>query len=113
MAARTLNRLSRVAGRPSLRIAVGLAVPPIEAWYLFQKNHQLGEAAWSASRSQGKFPQTKAQLKQQLYGKAPVSLARQTECAVQEAYRLVNSLDGLSACFPGGFGTLAKEVRSW
>src|SRR5437879_2704240 len=40
------KQLKARQGRPELKFAIGLPVPAIEAWYLVDKNHQVGEAAW-------------------------------------------------------------------
>jgi hypothetical protein len=37
----------------------------------------------------------------------------ETERAVEAASRLANDVDGLEADFPGGFGALAADLRSW
>ena len=49
---RTGNQLKPRQGRSALKVAWGVAVPSIEAWYLAGKNHQVGEAAfWLDHRS--------------------------------------------------------------
>src|SRR5713226_3530772 len=40
------SQLKARQGRPGLKVAIGLAVPAIEALYLVGKEHQVGEAAW-------------------------------------------------------------------
>jgi hypothetical protein len=99
--------------RPALRIAIGLAVPMIDAWYLFGKDHQVGEAAWRAGLAAGKPPFSKDELKKQVYGTPRPSLERATEVAVAEARRVSANLAGLEAAFPCGFGSLFKTIRSW
>jgi len=42
----TLLRLRPVAGKDIIKVAVGVPVPAIEAWYLFRRNPQLYETTW-------------------------------------------------------------------
>jgi hypothetical protein len=57
--AKAQRQLKPRQGRSGLKVAVGLTVPTIEAWYLVGKNHEVGEAAWlvgwkiAAHRSRG------------------------------------------------------------
>jgi hypothetical protein len=110
--ARTRAKL-RPTGRPPLKTAVGLAVPAVEAWYLCGIDHAVGEAQWLVGMNSGKPSYTKKSLKTKVYGSDRVSLERATECAVREVTRLAQDFKNLEAFFPGGFGPLAREVRSW
>ena len=65
-------------GRPELKVATGLTVPAIEAWYLVGKNHQVGEAAWITGLIAGRPPFTRPQLKQLVYGTDRPSLELET-----------------------------------
>jgi hypothetical protein len=60
--AQAQRQLKPRQGRPSLKVAIGLAVPAIEAWYLVGKEHQVGEAAWMTGGAAGKRPFTRPQL---------------------------------------------------
>ena len=100
-------------GLPELKVAVGLAVPAIEAWYLVGKEHQAGEAAWRVGVSAGKLPFTRPQLKQLVYGTERPSLELETARAVQEARRIIQDLPAIETAFPAGFGLMAREIRSW
>lgn len=100
-------------GRPALKVAIGLAVPAIEAWYLVGKNHQVGEAAWIAGLAANRPPFTRQQLKQEVYGTDRPSLERETECAVREARRIIANIGAIESAFPAGFGAMASEIRSW
>jgi len=115
--AETIPHLRQVAGRSVLKIAVGLAVPAIEAWYAFGAEKSVStasEAAWIVGLSRsGKFPYTKPQLKKAVYGTDRPSLALETQCAIHAAQRLSNDLSQLEAFFPNGFGFLARQIRSW
>lgn len=44
--AKAMSRLKPIPNKPFLKVAVGLAVPAIEAWLLVGKNHGVGEPAW-------------------------------------------------------------------
>ena len=100
-------------GRAELKVAVGLAVPAIEAWYLVGKNHEVGEAAWKVGLSAGKRPFTRKQLKAMVYGTDRPSLELETKCAVKEASRIIGDLKAIESSFPDGFGPMALEIRSW
>lgn len=99
--------------RPELKVAVGLTVPSIEAWYLVGKNRQVGEAAWRAGAGSNQPPFTKAQLKRLVYGTDRPSFELATQRAVEEARRIILDLNAIESAFPAGFGTMAKEIRSW
>jgi hypothetical protein len=107
------KQLKARAGRPELKVAIGLTVPAIEAWYLVGKNNQVGEAAWSAGLAAGKPPFARAQLKKLVYGTDRPSLELETECAVREARRIIRDIKAIETAFPAGFGLMAKEVRTW
>jgi hypothetical protein len=96
-----------------LKVAIGLAVPSIEAWYLAGKNHQVGEAAWLASSPSGPPPFTVPQLKRLVYATDRPSLELETKCAVDEARRIIRNIKLIEDAFPAGFGLMAKEIRSW
>jgi hypothetical protein len=100
-------------GRPELKVAIGLPVPAIEAWYLVGRNHQVGEAAWKVGLAAGRPPFTRPQLKQLVYGTDRPSLEHETECAVREARRIIGNIKVIETAFPAGFGLMAQEIRSW
>jgi hypothetical protein len=60
---RAQEQLTSRPGRERLKVAIGLAVPAIEAWYLVGKEHQVGEAAWQTGRAANRPPFTRAQFK--------------------------------------------------
>lgn len=98
-----------------VKTALGLAVPQIEAWYLVGRDRHVNEAAWIRGLSSGDFPYTGNTLKQKVYGTDRPSLRLETECAREAAERIVREgdLSRLEQLFPGGFGALANDVRSW
>ncbi len=111
--ARARKQLKPRPGKPVLKLAIGLAVPAIEAWYLVERNKQVGEAAWKSGLAAGKPPFTRPQLKQLVYGTDRPSIEHETECAVREARRLIGNISAIETAFPVGFGLMAKEIRSW
>jgi hypothetical protein len=97
------------------KVAVGLAVPQIEAWYLAGRDPRIGEPAWIVGQQSGKPPYAKNSLKQKVYGTDRPSLDLEIQRAVEEAQRIVRDgeLPLLSQLFPGGFGALANDVQNW
>jgi hypothetical protein len=105
----------RQQGLTPIKTGLGLAVPQIEAWYLVERDPHVSEAAWISGLKHGKFPYPREHLKQQVYGTDRPSLDLETRRAKEEAERIVREgkLPALERLFPGGFGTLARDVRSW
>jgi hypothetical protein len=111
--AKARNQLGPRLGRPEVSVAIGLAVPAIEAWYLVGKEHQVGEVAWRVGQTAGRPPFTKSKLKQMVYGTNRPSLELETQCAVKEARRIIKNMKAIETAFPVGFGLMATEIRSW
>ena len=107
------TQLSKRDGRPELKVAIGLAVPEIEAWYLVGKKHEVGEAVWRVGLAESRPPFTKKQLKEWVYGKDRLSFQDKTERAVIEAKRVIRNLTEIETRFPSGFRTMAQEIRTW
>jgi hypothetical protein len=107
------KQLKARQGRPVLKVAIGLPVPAIEAWYLVGRNHQVGEAAWITGCAENKRPFDRPRLKKLVYGTDRPSLEFQTECAVREARRIISDINAIMTAFPAGFGLMAKEIASW
>ncbi len=105
----TLNQLGPRAHAAPVRTAIGIAVPAIEAWYLFGKDPHVSEAVWVT----GTAPYTRQTLKESVYGTSVPTLVLETQVAVNEAQRLTGQLDLLEQHFPVGFGALAQAVRGW
>ncbi len=108
-----LSQLRPVQGRPQIKVAVGIAVPAVEAWYRCGLDPHVTEAAWIAGLPSGPFPYTTRSLKEDVYETSRPSLDLETRRATEEAQRLAQDLQLLEQCFPTGFGALAREVRSW
>jgi len=100
---------------PRLKIALGLAVPAMEAWLLCDVDSHVTEAAWinGLKERHGRMPYTKGSLKARLYGTSHPSLAIETEAMMTAAARLSQNLPTLERLFPHGFGALLKSLRSW
>ena len=96
-----------------VRVAVGMAVPAVEAWYLCGKDPNVSENAWAQALRQGRFPYTRAELKRRVYGTDRPSLEREKARAVEEMQRVVQDMEELVRRFPAGCGSLVAELRSW
>ena len=108
-----LARLRPVQGRPQIKIAVGIAVPAVEAWYRCGLDPHVTEAAWITGLPAGPSPYTTRSLKEDVYKTSRPSLDLETRRATEEAQRLVQDLQLLERCFPTGFGALARDIRNW
>ena len=108
-----LARLRPAQGRPQIKVAVGIAVPAVEAWYRCGLDPHVTEAAWIVSLPSGPFPYTMRSLKEDVYETSRPSLDLETRHATEEARRLTQDLPLLEQCFPTGFGALARDVRNW
>jgi hypothetical protein len=108
-----LHMLTPIAGRPSIKTAVGLAVPAIEAWFQCGLDSHVNEATWARSLMQERITYTRRSLKLAVYGTERPTLDVQIRLAIQEANRLAGDLAAFEQNFPNGFGTFATEVRHW
>ena len=107
------QRLKVRHGLPSLKVAIGVTVPTIEAWYLVGKHPGVGEAAWKVGLAAGCRVFASPQLKKLVYGTDRPSLELETKCEVAEARRIIANVTDIEMAFPVGFGLMAKEIRSW
>jgi hypothetical protein len=98
---------------PPLKIALGLAVPAIEAWLLCGVDPHVTEAAWISGLKQGPMPYTKMELKHKLYGTSHPSLEVETEAMKKAASRLAKNLSPLESLFAQGFGPLQNSLKGW
>lgn len=110
---RCQQQLKPVAGRVPLRIAIGVAAPAIEAWWLCKANPQISEAAWEKGMDEKRDPYSKLELKKQLYGSEFSSLAHMTLKMTGAAREVSAQIQMLERAFPSGFGSLANELRGW
>jgi len=111
----TALRLRPVAGKDIIKVAVGVPVPAIEAWYLFGINPQLYEATWIRKQNGERIAYDRKRLKEEIYGTNRPSIELETRRAIIESKRIVENrlLEDLEKAFPFGFGSLINEVRSW
>lgn len=111
----TLTHLSEIPNRTPLRVAFGLAIPAIEAWYLCGVSPNVSEASWINATKAKTYPYNTAQLKRQVYGMDRPPLAMETQRAEEAARRIVDSekLELLEKTFANGFGTMAASLRQW
>jgi len=110
---RVFKNLPRAHGRDRVLRAVGLAVPAVEAWYLCGRDTSVTEAAWLTGCSAARPPYTRRELKWKVYGTERPSLPHEIKRAVQEVTRHQGDLRRLEHDFPQGFGSLARDLRSW
>jgi len=113
IAQETLRHVRPRPHLPPLKIALGLAVPMIEAWLLCGVDAHVTEAGWINGLQTGRLPYPKESLKEKLYGTSHPSLAVETEAMKAAAARLAQDLSGIERLFPSGFGALLKSLRSW
>jgi hypothetical protein len=111
--AQTHQQLRPVPGRAPLQIAIGTAVPSIEAWYRCGLEPHINEITCLQNPQIGSAFHTRNHLKRYIYGTERPSLPLETQRAVEAAQRLAQSLSDLESLFPNGFGALARDVRSW
>ena len=105
--------LRPVAGRATMRTAVGVAVPAIEAWYLVGRDQRVRESSFDPADASHPPPYTRSRLKKLVYGTDRPPLVLETRRATEEAQRLTDDLSALEDRFPVGFGTLAQDIRDW
>ncbi len=109
----TAKKLRPMPGRNRVLRCVGVAVPAIEAWYLCGRDESVSEAAWIRGQERGKLPYTRRELKARVYDTERPTLPHEIERALREVRRHARDPRRLEADFPGGFGALARDLRSW
>ena len=110
---RALRHLPPAHGRTTVLRAVGLAVPAIEAWYLCGRDTSVTEARWVDGQGANQPPYTRRELKWRVYGTERPPLPLEIRRAVQEVSRHHGDVRRLEHDFPQGFGSLARDLRSW
>jgi hypothetical protein len=105
-----LRTLKPIHANPPLRVAVGIAVPAIEAWLLCKDCFDVTEAAWENGLVTGKHPYTKPELKRRLYG---TDKPQRMENMIAMTSRVAADVRTLEQRFPKGFGSLANDLRNW
>ena len=110
---RTIKNLPPARGRDRVLRAVGVCVPALEAWLLCGRDTGVTEAAWIEGQMSGRPPYTRRELKWKVYGTERPSLPHELKRAVQEVSRHQGDVRRLENDFPQGFGSLARDLRSW
>ena len=108
--------LGELRGRPRpkpLKIAIGLAVPSIEAWFCRIANIHPSEAVWNRALSAKEFPFDARKLKRELYGTERPSIELESAVMAAEATRIASDLPGIITRFPIGFGALQRDLGEW
>jgi hypothetical protein len=109
----TQRQLQPVPSRPPIQIAIGTAVPAIEAWYHCGLEPHINEITRLQNPPVGSSFSIRNHLKRYVYGTERPSLMLETQRAVEAAQRLGPNLLVLENLFPNGFGSLARDVRNW
>jgi hypothetical protein len=107
------QQLKTTGGRVPLKIAVGIAAPAIEGWWLCKSRQHINEATWEKGLNEKRDPYSKLELKKWLYESDYASLELMTRKMTEAAHEVARDLSHLETAFPMGFGLLAKEVRDW
>lgn len=110
---RVFRNLPPAHGRDRVLRAVGIAVPAVEAWYLCGRDTSVTEEAWLHGQASGRPPYTRRELKWRVYGTERPTLPHEIKRAVQEVTRHQGDVRRLENDFPQGFGSLARDLRSW
>jgi hypothetical protein len=110
-----LKNLAQTIGKENFRVAVGVAVPAIEAWLLCGINPHASEATWKNKQRQEGFStyDDRKNLKVELYSSNIASSEIITRRGAESAKRLAQNIGQLETLFPEGFGNMAVEIRSW
>ena len=98
-------------GQP-LRVAIGLAVPAIESWYVHGIDIHSTEARFQRESPQA-LTNLRRQLKMTAYGAAAVPQRVLTAKAIEHCTRIAADIGSLQQAFPSGFGTFARSLRLW
>jgi len=106
---RALAGINKQPNRPTLKIAIGLAVPEIEAWYRCGIDPRVNEAAWIRKLKGEDVGYDRRSLKLDTYGSHRID----TLAAIESAKRIAGNLELLIRLFPHGFGSLVRDVRGW
>lgn len=104
----------RPVGQP-VKVAIGVAIPQIEAWYLAGRDPGVSEASWVNGLRQGRMPYDGKRLKRLVYSTDRPSIELETERALGETRRIVDeeTVDHMVELFPIGFGLFAEAIKNW
>lgn len=105
--------VSKLKGKKTFRVAVGVPVPAIEAWFLCGINPHVNEATWIRKQNGERISYDRKSLKVELYGNDRPAIETLKEKAIESAERLIEDLEQFEELFPQGFGCLINEIRGW
>ena len=94
-------------------MAVGIAIPALEAWWLCGTNPHHAEAPAIRRIARESLLHLRKELKQDLYGTIRPSLEMEIAAMCEAAKRIAADLDLLERAFPIGFGLLRQQLRLW
>jgi hypothetical protein len=109
----TVSNLGRVAAKPTLLVAIGVASPAIEGWLLCHRHQEISEAAWEKGLVESCDPYSRPELKRRSYGVERPTLGLETAKMVEAANELRGRVSEIENRFPVGFGSLATQLRAW
>jgi hypothetical protein len=107
-----LRRFVTPRKQSPLKVAIGFAVPAIEAWYLCGVDVHSTEARFAREPS-GSLYNLRRDLKREAYGSVAPPVAVMKARATEHCQRLAGSLSLLEQHFPSGFGILSRSLRQW
>jgi len=114
IARKAVESLRLTGGHRPPQVAIAIATPTIEAWYLCGRSSIANEeACLNALKAGNTSKALRLRLKKDVYGSDRVGRHKQFLRAVEEAERLCGDLAQLEHCFPRGFGTFAMQLRAW
>jgi len=111
LCASVLGQLRPRPHQAAIRVAVGVAVPAIEARLLCATQSHISETTWRQVLAAQSARYTARSLKIELYGSHVPGLTHETKMMIQRATELSSNLDLLSQRFPDGFGPLMQALR--
>lgn len=113
VARREFGRLRPVPSRVTIKLAIGLAVPAIEAWFQCGLDPHVNEATWRRKLLGERITYDKRSLKYAAYGSDRAPTFAREHIARQAAERFAENTVLGEQLFPGGFGCFVRDLRSW
>lgn len=101
------------ADRPNLQVALGIAYPCIEAWWLAPLFADVSEKSWAQRTAAGAAQYSKQDLKRRLYGQEFPGIPHATTRMQNGAKRTAAALIETRARFPFGLGSLLADLENW
>lgn len=98
-------------GYRKLQVAVGMAVPCLEAWLL--QDHNVTEVAYINDFERRSKHAYRMELKNQFYGPGNLTLGRRAPIIQAKLADIATLVPFLEREFPSGFGQMAAQIRSW